>query len=88
MTLGLAAERAAPLRTIEQSILAQLPTVAKARALRWRTGQAMVLLAIARVLVRRARHVERAAGRMPRAQRIPHCVALGVRPASARSGLV
>ena len=64
MTLGLVAERAAPMRTIKHSILAQLPAVAKARALRWRTGQAMVMLAIALVL---ARHVERAAGMMPRA---------------------
>ena len=105
-------------------------TVAEAWALRWRTGQAMVLLAIARVLVRYARfamwrgrlgfagsadpdemlsarklgrHVERAAKRLPgtskclpqamalswtlRAQRVPHCVVLMARPASARGGV-
>ena len=105
-------------------------TVTDAWSLRWRTGQAMVLLAIARVLVRHARfaawrmrlgwpgpadpaqellarrlarHVERAAGRLPgttkclpqamalswmlRVRRIPHCVALMARPASARGGV-
>ena len=105
-------------------------TVAEAWALRWRTGQAMVLVGSARVLVRHARfaawrarlgwpgradpaqdlrarrlarHVERAAGRLPgtskclpqamalswllRGLRIPHRVALMARPASARGGV-
>ena len=105
-------------------------TVAEAWALRWRTGQAMVLVAIARVLVRHvrfakwrqrlgrpgptnqaqelrarrlARHVERAAGRLPgtskclpqamalswmlRRHHIPHSMALMARPASARGGV-
>lgn len=105
-------------------------TVAEAWALRWRTGQAMVLVAIARLLVRHvrfarwrarlglagsadpakelrarrlARHVERAAGRLPgtskclpqamalswmlRRHHIPHSMALMARPASARGGV-
>lgn len=98
-------------------------------AMRRRTGQAMALLAAARLLInhvgfdrwrsrlglagiagpaqqataqRLGRHVERAAGRLPgtskclpqamalswmlRARHFPHCVALMVRPAAARSG--